>query len=483
MSDLPPLSRRVLVIDTWDAAVFSEMMVDLDVFVDNHDALMVLAPDTGPELWADMFAAFDQATPRLVDAADLDGDFAANYAVIAALLTLPEFARLRDWTMGDPYASALACCALRPTVEVLYDRHRTTERMRKAAEQAAQDQPEDDTTLAAVATQESVDAGERVLLLRAAMARAAADAESTAAQVSMLMPDADVRRMPAGRRLALAQRLTHRRFRHMADVFGAMEALLAGARRNRVPGAPSDTGEIEYGRDLTRALPSALLMLDDAEWGDVFMDDFARGRLPMMERRGEQEAARGGIVCCIDNSISMAEPVGAPNEEKAKAMGLALLHQCRRQSRPFYGIHFSDRWRSGPHKGEPQLIEFDFSKPYTAETVLDFAETFIGGYTNFRYPLDRSLALLEAEFAVQARTDGDIVFITDGECNVAAAWAAEWIDRMHAVDARLWGLLCEDAEREPLESLCLATGGAVATYAQITDPDVDLRAVLTGLVR
>jgi uncharacterized protein with von Willebrand factor type A (vWA) domain len=225
------------------------------------------------------------------------------------------------------------------------------------------------------------------------------------------------------------------------------------------------------------------MLLGDPVRSRVFLDDYARGRLPMIERRGEQEAARGGIVCCCDSSISMAAPDSFPNEERAKAMALALLHQCRRQGRPFYGIHFGDRWRSGPDKGKPQLLEYDFSGTYDAERVLDFAETFIGGYTNFQYPLDRGLALLEAEHATVGRTDGDIVFITDGEADVTDEWAERWIDGMTAVDARCWGLLCEGADREPLESLCRATGGAVASYDQITDPSVDLRAVLTGLVR
>jgi uncharacterized protein with von Willebrand factor type A (vWA) domain len=479
--DLAPLSRRVLLVDAWDEARFDAIMAELDVLAANGEALTTLAPETGAELWADMFAAFDQPTPRLVAATDLDGDFTTNYVVISALVTLPEFARLRASTTADAYASAIACCWLRTTVEVIYDRHRTMERARKAAEAArAADQPAADEQ-----AEDDAAAGQRTLLLRAAMAKAAEHAEEDAAQAAMVLPGAagELRRLPAARRLALAQRLNHRRFRRMADVFGAMEALLAGARRNRVPGAPTDTGQIEYGRDITRALPSALLLAGDDDYDQVFMDDYARGRLAMVERLGEQEASRGGIICCCDSSISMAEPEGAPNEERAKAMALALLHQCRRQRRPFHGIHFADRWRTGPDKGKPQLLEYDFSGAYDVERVLDFAEVFIGGYTSFVFPLDRGAALLEAEYDTQGRTDGDLVMITDGEASVGDEWAQEWIARMKRVDARCWGLLCEGAEREPLESLCRATGGAVATYAQITDPDVDLRAVLAGLSR
>ena len=123
-------------------------------------------------------------------------------------------------------------------------------------------------------------------------------------------------------------------------------------------------------------------------------------------------------------------------------------------------------------------MEYDFTGAYPAEQVLDFAGQFFGGYTNFSLPLDRAVAILEAEHAATGRTSSDIVFITDGEANVSKPWLERYLARMHRIGARTWGLLIAGAEREPLTSLC---EGRVASFDEITSPGADLRSVLTGV--
>lgn len=500
MTDLV-LSRRSLVVDDWDRARHVSMLGDYPRFAAEAEALATLVP-TAADLWADVFAAFDLPSPTLVDLALMDSDHELNHLVVATLLDLPEFALLRTWSVGDAFVAAAAAIRLRPTIEVLYDRAATTEAMRRAAE-AVRARLATDVELppdavadleaaavdveAAVEDQERRDAGERQLELRSALREAADAAAADAALIAMVVPGGagEARRMKLADRLALARRLNTPPFARMADVFGALKVLVGAARHSRIPGAPGDPGGITYGRDLTRVLPSALVMLADPDLEVLFYRDYAEGALPMRDRVGTQEAGRGGIVCNIDSSGTMAASVDGhtTRDQQAKAMGLVLLNLCRAQRRPFHGILFGDTVRRGKHKGQPELVEFDFSRGYSIEAVLDFAELWLNGGTNFMLPLDRSLAILAAEHAAKGHTEGDIVFITDGMAPIRSDWAVGWLACMEHIGARLWVLLVAGAQPEPLATLAAATGGGIASYDQITDPGLDLRAVLTGLVR
>lgn len=488
------LSRRAIVVDRWDVERYEDL--DFPTFAAEGEALLRLAPDTGRELWADLFAALDLAMPTLVDVDAMESGFEINRQVLAHMLAQREFELLRTWTQGNAFSAASAVMGLRETVETVYDRLRTTQRVaealaarRRRLEDMDDEEPEAATLLqelaedeAALAVQEQRDAGEATLALRSSMRQVAEATEAEVDRARMLATEEDLTRMPAEKRLELARTLNTERFVAMSDLFGAVSNLLAAAQRQHVPEVPAEPGDITYGRDLARVLPSSLMQLDDPDRELLFLADYADGRLPMLEQRGTAAVGRGGIVACSDTSISMAMPMypSGTRDLRAKALGLVLLHHCRQADRAFYGILFSDRYDRGPNKGEVQLAEFDFTGPLDADMVIGFTETFFGGGTNFTLPLDRALALLEAEFAATGRTESDIVFITDGEAIVSTAWIRKFHDRLHRIGGRVWGLLMGEAEREPLNTIC---EGRVATFNQITDPDVDLVAVMAGLTR
>lgn len=488
------LSRRAIVVDRWDLERYDGL--DFPTFAAEGEALLRLAPETGRELWADLFAALDLATPTLVDVDAMESGFELNHQVMAHMLVQREFELLRTWTQGNAFAAASAVMGLRPTIETVFDRFRTTQRVaealadkRKRLEEMDDEEPELASKLEelageeqALAAQEDRDAGEAMLALRSSMRQVAEATEAEVDRARMLASDEDLTRMPAEKRLELAKTLNTERFAAMADMFGAVANLMAAAQRLHVPEVPAEPGDITYGRDLARVLPSSLMQLDDPDRELLFLADYADGRLPMLEQRGTAPVGRGGIVACSDTSISMATPMhpSGTRDLRAKALGLVLLHQCREQDRAFYGILFSDRYQVGPNKGQVQLAEFDFTGPFDADTVIAFTETFFAGGTNFTHPLDRALALLEAEFEATGRTESDIVFITDGEAVVSDAWLRRFHTRLHRIGGRVWGLLMGGAEFEPLTTIC---EGRVATFDQISDPEADLVAVMGGLTR
>ena len=109
----------------------------------------------------------------------------------------------------------------------------------------------------------------------------------------------------------------------------------------------------------------------------------------------------------------------------SKAVALTLLEIARRQRRLFRFVCFSS--------AETPLYTIDLN-PHAHHEVqedraLDVAEYFPGGGTDFEMPLDAAVATLaEARYR-----RGDVVLITDGECQVSP----EWLERFRRDKKRL----------------------------------------------
>jgi len=120
------------------------------------------------------------------------------------------------------------------------------------------------------------------------------------------------------------------------------------------------------------------------------------------------------MVVCVDGSSSMA----GDKEIWSKAVSLTLLDIAQRQRRLFRSICFSSA------DMPLQVLDLNRRQRYVAETskVMELAEYFPGGGTDFQKPLSAALECLR-----QGRyRRGDIVFITDGECRVDPQWLVEF---------------------------------------------------------
>ena len=92
---------------------------------------------------------------------------------------------------------------------------------------------------------------------------------------------------------------------------------------------------------------------------------------------------------------------------------MALLEIAETGGRKFALIHFS-----GPGSFKTDVF---LSRQYAMEDKLRAAETFLDGGTNFRTPLDEALRLIQEDGFENA----DIVFITDGECELSESYIKE----------------------------------------------------------
>ena len=194
-----------------------------------------------------------------------------------------------------------------------------------------------------------------------------------------------------------------------------------------VLGAPSfertseELFEVRLGKDLERLLPPELVALHHP----LLRRDFARrlveGRLLSYALRGVDEHGRGPMIVCLDGSSSMA----GEKEIWSKAVALTLLEIARRQRRLFRFICFSS--------ADTPLFTLDLNPRERYEVqedrALDVAEYFPGGGTDFETPLSAALDCLK----VARYRRGDVVLITDGECQISPAWR----ERFQAEKARL----------------------------------------------
>jgi uncharacterized protein with von Willebrand factor type A (vWA) domain len=239
-------------------------------------------------------------------------------------------------------------------------------------------------------------------------------------------------RTSPGRKIELGRRLaTNPKLRKLAAVLGRMREQALALRRRPFERASEEVFDVRIGSDLERLLPPELLALHHP----LLRRDFARrlveGRLLSYALRGADERGRGPMIVCLDGSGSMA----GDKEIWSKAVALTLLEIARRQRRLFRFICFSS--------SDTPLFTLDLNPRERHEVqedrALDVAEYFPGGGTDFQTPLSAALDCLRA--ARYRR--GDVVLITDGECQVAPDWLARFKSEKYRLGFSLYSVLID----------------------------------------
>ena len=150
-------------------------------------------------------------------------------------------------------------------------------------------------------------------------------------------------------------------------------------------------------------------MLASPDTLPLFLRKVQQKQIKQYCRREPVYKGMGDIICCIDESGSTAGDAAA----WGKAVALTLLDIAAESNRRFAIIHFSG---AGSYR-----TDLFYPKAYTMEDKMRAAETFLDGGTNFETPMSEALCLMK-EYGFE---NADIVFITDGECELSEAFAAE----------------------------------------------------------
>jgi len=263
-------------------------------------------------------------------------------------------------------------------------------------------------------------------------------------------------RTSPGKQIELGRRLaTNPKLKRLARLVGRMRAQAAALRRKTFERASEEVFDVRPGRDLERLLPPELVALRHP----LLRRDFARrlveGRLLAYALRGTDEHGRGPMIVCLDGSGSMA----GDKELWSKAVALTLLEIARRQRRLFRFIGFSSP--------DTPLFVRDLNPRAHWEVrmdgVMDVAEYFPGGGTDFQTPL---AAAVECLGAARYRR-GDLVLITDGECEVSPEWRERFLADKKRLDFSLYSVLI-DVGPSATGTLA-ALSDRVTAVSQLTD--------------
>lgn len=138
----------------------------------------------------------------------------------------------------------------------------------------------------------------------------------------------------------------------------------------------------------------------------------------------------GDIICCLDESSSTEGEAAA----WGKAVAMTLLEIAAESRRSFALIHFAGS----------SSCQVDIFRPgeYTLEDKLTASETFPGGGTNFERPIREALRLMDTEGFEKA----DVVFITDGECELPDACQQELQSAQVAYHFTVTGILLDEGQ-------------------------------------
>jgi uncharacterized protein with von Willebrand factor type A (vWA) domain len=211
-------------------------------------------------------------------------------------------------------------------------------------------------------------------------------------------------RTPPGQKLELGKRLAgNEKLKKLARMVGRMKLQSMALRKKVFERASEEVLEVEQGDSIHRLLPHELLMLHHRVLRKDFYRRFLDQELIQYSLRGVEEKGKGPMIVCLDGSSSMS----GDKEIWSKAVALTLLDIARRQRRLFRSICFSSA------ETPLQVLDMNPRDRYQVEskTVMDLAEYFPGGGTDFQTPLDAAL---------------DVIFITDGECQVSPEWAEQF---------------------------------------------------------
>ncbi|WP_067665626.1 vWA domain-containing protein [Nocardia miyunensis] len=448
------------------------------------------------DLLHDLFLAAYKAQPRIRDAEDMLVSRLPNHAVVSSIARTPEFQALHRHTVGDRYAAAMAVLAHADALKSWSD---DSDQAQSAADDAdqharrAQDATDavtaafDDATagrdLSDPVPDQQADTVDRAIADASAAAQdaadAAADAQHAAAEVGAALranlraaadkavqdaaaeqalmtawgiPDEQLERMSFRERTALAQRLRSGRLGEFADLIGRFRVMAAGISARRSSHGRDEVIGVTLGADLSRLIPSELAAIGVPALRAVFAAKYAEQQLAMYQTVGPKPENRGAIIACIDCSPSMRQRHPGPGgrevtrEAWAKACGLALLDQARRQHRDFVAIMFAAT-------DDVSVYRFPATDEPLLDQVLAFADHPTGHGTDFRAPLEQAADILAGQYNHDGAAKGDIVLITDGEDHLADAWLSRWRDRKARLGFRTFAIAIDTTPTDTLTTL------------------------------
>ncbi len=244
-------------------------------------------------------------------------------------------------------------------------------------------------------------------------------------------------RVAAGARLELGRRLArNKKLGELARMVGRFKQDARALKRKTLERGVAEAYDIELGSELGRLIPAELLAMHHPVLKRDFHRRVLEGTVLQYRLRDDEQKGRGPMVVCIDVSSSMQ----GDKEMWSKAVALTLMDIARRQRRLFRAVMFSS--------GDVSLKVLDLNRERRYQPdlnkVVEMAEYFPGGGTDFETPIDAAVELLGEKKLKR----GDIVIITDGESQVSPEWLARLKERKAELDFSIFAVLVDVGSAE-----------------------------------
>lgn len=391
------------------------------------------------ELALDVFTAAYRYNPILLDRNKIAYDYLLNHAAIESLLKETKYKELRSMTRHDELASLMVTELfmekVMKTIEDVREEYekklKEYKKAKKAAKEAYKKAKEEgeikDLTLEEVkkaleeAQEELEEAYKKNVkrTVKKALNEVINDQKGTHEMISNwgLGSDPSYQKLPYEQKMQMLDKLKNsKKLNKIALLAGKLTEIFLEGEKAKTKRTRSHIEDVVMGDDIPRVLPSELMRLRHPTLKKQFYKNYNEKRLLQHEYGGQVKKGKGPIVAMVDCSGSMS----GENEIYAKATCLALLDVAKRQKRSFLVIHFD----SGVSARNLKVNRFSKSSPYKISEVIDMAEYFGGGGTQFEPPLERAMIEVNEE---KEFSKADVIMVTDGCSAVRNSFLKEFL--------------------------------------------------------
>jgi len=428
-------SKNSIVTNPMDYLIFELVNKDCEIISDlisKHQKDF----ETIPKLSEDVFESLYKALPELEDLNDMDIDHEVNHMMMNHGLGLPDYKMLRGYTKLDEFSSVI--CSEVITEELMLFHKEVIKPIEEAIEKLKEKLKKDKKSPEAIAA-----AAEKAFRkmynkackdgLEEVMSRATRSAINQSSEMSSLdsawgRESGSEQRLPFKEKMAIAKKLkADPKLRQITKMAGKMRNVALSSRKSRISPGTSEVFEVKEGSDVPNILPSELAMYYVKEFRPLFLKRLAAGELLEYELIDRERDQKGPIVICIDNSGSMCGDA----EVWSKAIAIGMYELACKDNRKMIVNHFSSA--SDPIK------KFVF-EPNTnnTEKLIEMASFFLGGGTDFEKPLSDARNDIDENLP-----DADIIFITDGICNVGDAFLEDFLEWKKEKKVRIYSFLVD----------------------------------------
>ncbi|MNB77493.1 hypothetical protein D3C75_241790 [compost metagenome] len=419
------MNESVLNTDSFDRRRFEQIM-DMsaklqEVKRKGESSFPTLGPLLG-DVWAGLFKMSPQLIPEVAP------ELQMNHVIMERIMNEEAYHDFREFTRLDDIASALGTARYSETItNWIEEQTRKDEEWRKQiAEGTAGDQDAMKQAVAALEQALEANGGKLSQALQQAGNQAREDKGNLVSIFGGLQPgsgDAELRKVPLREQIRFGEALANNnKLKQIAEWTGRLKVIAQKKQRSKAQQATNRSG-VTMGNAPEHLLPSELMLLSHPATRLDTLRRYAEGQMLQYDLKGQEQLGKGPIVLCLDQSGSMSS-----QDTRSKGFALALMSIARKQRRDFALIPFSGT------ASTPLIYE---RGKITVQDMINLAEMFRGGGTNFEYPLNQASKVIQKSRFNKA----DIVFVTDGEATLYEDFLTQWQEFKTKREVRVLSIL------------------------------------------